>query len=951
VFPDFDAPVLDRDAELEAIEVSLANAGAGQGRLLLIEGPAGMGKSHMLARGRQMAGRAGVAVLGARGSEFEREVPFGVALELFGPSLQSAGPEERRRLFRGAAELAAPLFSGTPAPDEATEPPSSFPVVHGLYWLLANLAERQPLLVTIDDLHWADPSSLRFVHYLAERLDGLRVALVVGLRPEDVAAGGRVLARLRALPQARTLQLQPLSAPATASVTRRSFPGAEDEFCRAVRDVSGGNPFLVREILSTADLLGLPPTAGSAGRVRRLAPESVVRQTGVRISQLRPEAETLAQAAAVLGPDAHLRHVARLAKLDSHTAADSVHDLIEAGILRAGEPLDFAYPPVSEAVRSQIPPGARGALHAEAAAILADEDNRPERLAPHLVEAHATGNPEVVERLREAARRAVALGAPETAVRYLRRGLAEPPPAGDRPGLLLELGRVGATIGAPDALDHLKHALRLLSDPVARAEVLHEVGRTLVHGGRYREAVEALGQGLAEAGRPPSELRRRLLAALLQATRLVPGGRRADLVDSAEAAVGDHADGGLGSLLGELSFERLLAGRPADDVRITARQALGRFEVPVRRADSLPFYDTVAALTWTDDLDAAKAALDQALAEAERRGGLMAVATACFRRATVSYLAGAIASAVTDAQRAVDALTYGWATYLAAARGILALALIEQGELPRAAAALEPGGTPDPDAGSLPKALCLWGRSELNLAEGAPVEALSDALAAGRIMTEDLGFAGPAIVPWRTLAATAHHRLGDTAAAMRLAAEEVELARQFGARRSLGAALRVQGVVEPTRQGIVLLEEAVDVLAGSPARLEHARALADLGETLQRGGRPGAADALQRGLDLAERCGATLLCDRLRAALRATGARPARRRGNPTALTPTEERVAQLVAGGQTNKGVAQQLFVSVRAVEFHLGNVYSKLGISSRRQLPAALRRSGDEPRTSPVL
>jgi DNA-binding CsgD family transcriptional regulator len=315
----------------------------------------------------------------------------------------------------------------------------------------------------------------------------------------------------------------------------------------------------------------------------------------------------------------------------------------------------------------------------------------------------------------------------------------------------------------------------------------------------------------------------------------------------------------------------------------------------------------------------------------------MAVATACFRRATASYLQGAPADAVVDAQRAVDASAHGWASYLPAARGILALALIEQGELPRAAAVLEPA---DPlDHGSPTTAMFLQARANLHLVEGSAAEALDDALAAGRIMAEDLCSSNPAVVPWRSLAATAHHHLGAVEEARRLAAEEVELARRFGAPRPLGTALRVQGLVEGGARGIERLREAADVLAGSPARLEQARALADLGAALARGGRAEAGEILRRGLELAERCGATVLADRLREELKAIGARlPRRLRRSPAALTPSEERVAQLAASGLTNKEVAQRQFVSVRAVEFHLGNAYTKLGISSRRQLSAAL-------------
>ncbi len=936
--PHPDVPLSEREAELEAVDVSLSAASTGNGRLLLVEGQAGLGKSRLLIEARQRAEDSGLTVMAARGGEFERDVPFGVARELFGRALQATPAGNHQTLFRGAAELAAPLFSPAPQ-DDGPEPPSSFPVAHGLYWLLANLAERSPLLVTVDDAHWADDASLRFLLYLAERLEGLPVVLVVALRPEDAGAAGQVLARLRALPQARMLQLHPLSRDATAEVIRRYFAESADEFCRAIFDASGGNPFLVREILTALDLEGVSPTAAGAARVRRLALQSVARATATRLAQLRPEARPVAEVAAVLGEDAHLRHVAHLARLDFATAAEAAHELVSAGILRAGEPLQFSHAPVWSAVLDQISPGRRGGLHGEAAALLDDEGADPARLAPHMLQAHPIGDARVVDVLRVAAREAMTVGSPESAVRYLRRALAEPAPSIERPRLLLELGRVEAAIGHPDAVEHLCRAVPLLHDRPARAEALYEIGRTLVHSGQYGEAIDALCQGLEDAGAGASELRRRLLAAMLQATRLVPGSREFDLVDDAEAAATGRSEPGLGALLGELSYEQLLAGNPAHKVRSTAHSALAELEAPTFGPDGLPFYDAVAALTWADDLDAAKAALDQALADGEHHGRLMAVATACFRRAVVSYLQGSIPAAVADAQRTVDAAAHGWATYLPAARGILALALIEQGELPRAAATLEPGGVPDVDLRSPPAALLLRARSSLHLAQGSVVEARDDALALGRVMTEEIGTSSPALMPWRSLAAIAHHRLGAVEEARRLAAEEVELARQFGAARSLGIALRVQGIVEGGPAGMAKLREAVEVLAASPARLECARTLTALGEALGRTGRAEAEEVLGRALEEAERCGATVLAERVRTALRDTGARvPRRRRQDRATLTPTEERVARLVAGGLTNKEVAQQQFVSVRAVEFHLGNVYSKLGISSRRELAAAL-------------
>lgn len=941
------ALLLDREAELDALEAAVSAAEHGSGRLVVVEAGAGLGKTALLAAARRAGELHSVNVLSARGSELETGVPFGVAVELLGAALKATG-KSSTQLFRGAAELAAPLFSDAVA-DEAgpapAGPPTNFPVVHGLYWLLDNLAEAGPRLITVDDAHWADASSLRFLLYLTERLEGMAASVVIAVRPEDAPVGCTALARLRSAPHARVLELQPLAKDDTVRLVRRLyFPDADDAFCAAVYDVSDGNPFILREVLATVDLDGHPATADSAELVRELAPEAVVRATRTRIAQLRPEAAALAEAAAVLNGDAQLRTAAALAGLDLDVAGAARAALVAAGILRTGEPLEFAQPPSWSAVYGGIPAERRGALHGRAAALLADDDDpHPERLATHLLNSPPAGDDRVVEQLRAAARRAVAIGVPEAAVRYLRRALQERPAAGCLAEVLLDLGRAGVMAGDPDAPGHLRRAADLVGGP-DRAATLGELGRALASSGRYRDATGALRRAVQEAGAAPSELRRGLLAALLQATRLAPGTRDDDLLDSARAAAEGPATPGVRAVLGELAFEALLGGAHCAEVRSTAHRALAGPDLPAGDgADGLPFYNAVAALTWADDLDVAATFLERAVAGAQRRGDVAAVATASFRRALVSYLRGAVAAAVSDAQRAVDASAYGWASYLPAARGVLALALVERGELARAAAALVAPDPPDPGpapaAATPTMAIFFQARATLHLVEGAPTEALADARAAGDLMTGSLCTSTPAIVPWRSLAATAHHQLGDRPAASRLAGEEVELARRFGAVRALGLALRVAGLVQGGPRGIALLREGAELLAGSPARLEYARALADLGSALRRAGRADAADTLRQGLEVAEACGSVMLINRMRDDLAATGGRPPRRRRRrPTDLTPAEERVARLAAGGLTNKDVAQQLFVSVRAVEFHLGNVFTKLGISSRQQLTAAL-------------
>jgi DNA-binding CsgD family transcriptional regulator len=211
------------------------------------------------------------------------------------------------------------------------------------------------------------------------------------------------------------------------------------------------------------------------------------------------------------------------------------------------------------------------------------------------------------------------------------------------------------------------------------------------------------------------------------------------------------------------------------------------------------------------------------------------------------------------------------------------------------------------------------------------------------------GLLNPGAFGWRSSAALALAALGDDAKAHALASEEVERARRWGTPRAIGVALRAAGLVEGEEAGLGLLREAVATLERSEARLEHARALTDLGAALRRRGRRSEArDPLSRGLEIARECGADALVHRAHTELWATGARPRTPvRTGLEALTPSERRVAELAAGGLSNPRIAQSLFVTVKTVEGHLRRTYAKLGIASRTELPAALAQPAASPPT----
>jgi DNA-binding CsgD family transcriptional regulator len=197
----------------------------------------------------------------------------------------------------------------------------------------------------------------------------------------------------------------------------------------------------------------------------------------------------------------------------------------------------------------------------------------------------------------------------------------------------------------------------------------------------------------------------------------------------------------------------------------------------------------------------------------------------------------------------------------------------------------------------------------------------------------------PTVLPWRSEAGLTASRLGDLDLAHSLIEEEVTQAEQFGAPRALGVALRAAGLLARGEAAVKLLRSAADVLAAAGVRVEQARALADLGAAVRRAGRPtDARPVLREALDLAEVVGASALADRARTELRLAGGRAPHARARGGILTPGERRVVELAAAGQSNRQIANALFITVKAVEWHLGNAYRKLDVRSRDQLAGTL-------------
>ena len=394
-------------------------------------------------------------MLAGRGGELEREFPFGVVRQLFEPLL--VDESLARRVLAGSASSAIPIFDTVAAPGDGTQEDSSFAALHGLYWLTVNLSGEGPLALVVDDLHWCDRPSLRFLAYLVRRLEGLPVLVVGSLRPAEPGSDATLLAELAGDPLTGSLQPGPLTRDAVAELVRRRLGDAvEPPFVAACHASTGGNPLLLNELLKALDGERVEPVAANVELVNELGPRAASRAVLLRLARLPETAVAVARSLAVLGEGAELGTIAGLAGLDEPAAAQATALLIRAEMLRPELPVGFVHPLVQAAIYRDLTPSERELRHEQAASLLRVQGAPAEQVAAHLLMTPARGEPAVVETLRTAARAALAKGAPESAVSALARALDEPPPLELRSRLQLELGRASALVHAPAATTHLR---------------------------------------------------------------------------------------------------------------------------------------------------------------------------------------------------------------------------------------------------------------------------------------------------------------------------------------------------------------------------------------------------------------------------------------------------------------------------------------------------------------
>jgi DNA-binding CsgD family transcriptional regulator len=924
-----------RELELDAINEALRAVSSGHGGLVAIEGPAGIGKTTLMTAARERAAAAEMAVLSARGRELERDFPWGVVHQLVEPLLYDSDEEERERWFAGAAALARPLFEDAHGVGEPVEPEAQFQRRHGLYWLVANLARDRPVLLAVDDVQWADQPAVGFLHHLAPRVEHLPVLVILGCRPERDSVGALLLE-----PGVRVLQPGPLT-PAEVErwLSDHLEASVETSFAEACHAATGGNPFLIRELLREVQTEAIPPTAAGAEQVRALSPRGVMRAVLVRLAALPPGASALARAAAILG-EAELPVVGALAGLEREALLEAAGGLVQAGVLESADRVRFVHPLVRSALYEDVIPAERAVLHGRAARLLRDTGADADHVAAQLVLADPVGEPWALEALSAAAGDAAGSGAPEVAARFLERAVVEADDDDQRFELVLALGRAATLAGAPGAIEQLREAVGRARTPQQYARAAIKLARALRYAGAGGEAVALLEDAAGRLGEGAESFAVRIEHELLAASTVSFAAREALTERRAQwwRGVRDPPE----SFFDRFQFAAAAveaAGRGEPVARVLELSEAARPETAGR--DHLGRHLRLLTLyaAWgVDAYDRARGLAALVLEDADEGGGAELTAVALAQRAHLHVRLGNLQAAEADA---VDALQlagdlHAPPAFLLTAGASLLYVAAEQGEEPHRLAA-----TLEDDGDSFFGRHLSHARATLHVAQGRLEEGLAELLAVGE-RERAIGWNGPAYFSWRAQAALALAELGDRGEAARLAAEDLELARGQGAPRALGIALRAVGLTAGER-GAKQLKEAVEVLAGAGAELEHARALVDLGAMRRRRQAVRARDLLRRGHELALRCGGALIAERARQELLAAGARPRRTAlSGPESLTPSERRVVDLAASELTNRQIAQKLYVTEKTVETHLGRAFAKLDVRSRRDLPHALTAEG---------
>jgi len=920
------AELVGREEELQQVELFL-EAARHAPRALVIEGEAGAGKTSIWEAALAGAQRAGSQTLAARPAEAETSFAYAALGDLLRDNLDASAelPSRQRR----ALEVALLLD------DEVDDAPDQQSVALAILAVFRRLAEIHPLVVAIDDVQWLDAASALVLGYAVRRLDDGPVALLVAWRTEPGAPVPLELDRSPAAERLERLPLLPLSLGAVQHLVQERLDFLPPRpALRRLYELSGGNPFFALELARAlrAGTVGLEP-----GEPLPVALDELV---GARLEALSSEARrALAAAAAMAQPTVGLVEAVAGDGEGALDEAEQAHIVV----VRDGR-VRFTHPLLASGAYAAIDASVRRDLHARAGIEVTD----PEERARHLALA-ATGPDEAVAHALEmAARRAESRGAPPAAAELYHRAVRLTPPVERRDVLRRTMYAGFCTFQSGDG----RRARALLETVVAelprgpdRARALISLARVRSYDDDIRGAEALFRQARDEAGDDDE-----LLAAAGENLAAILFRLRERLEEAVEhASTAARAASSAGSIglraeaLGARAMAEAALGRRTQ-AAATLESALAlQAECEDRRALAQPLFQVAVVWLWWDELERAKNAFEWLLGRAREMGDEGSLPYILVLAAQVECVRGDLPLAAARADEGHEITEQaGQATlgaYLLALRALAdALAGEAQPARERAERALavaeRTGGRPAEHF-----ALTALGELELSLGRAAEASHALGPLVAF-LRRERIREPGTArVVPNQVEALIA---LGELEAASELLDWYSENAEHLRRSSALAAAHRCRGLLRAEHgdleHALELLASAVDLSSGVPIPSEHGRALLAQGAVHRRAKHKRAArDSLEAGLAIFDRMGARGWAERARAELARVGGRAP----SAGALTPTERRVAELVAEGLQTKQVAAALFVSAKTVEGHLTNIYAKLGVHSRAELARLQSRS----------
>ena len=920
------AELVEREGAVEALEAFVRAVAMGRGGTLVVEGPPGIGKSQLLRAADEVARGHGLQTSRASGAELESELPFVVVRALYDDlaSKTDIDPDAVNRVLSGGS-------------GDLLGPPNIGNAISVLYRGVAEHARREPLLFIVDDVQWADPDSLRALHYLARRIRELPLGLILGKRPSAVDGPAEDLVELA---DEAPIRPGPLSLDGSKQLlTRLLRQSLSEHFVSSCHGVTSGNPLLLHELARELITAGHPPVPES---VLLLGSASVARTALNRVGRLTAAAVPVARAVAVLGQRASTPRVARLTGLSLTEATEVVSALVNAQVLTDSLPLGWVHPLVASALYRHTPAAERARLHAAAARLLDDDSLPVGEVGAHLLHAEPSGDPWVVDRLRIAAYAAASVGGIDHGRKLLRRALDEP--AGDIVGhVLLDIGQLEMWSFGVDALQHLSAAFDLHPDPEARCGAALGAARLLSLAARWSEALTFVERALALL---ELDDRGQVWTVLASERLLICNGGSLEMdryrertEEIAAIATPDSYAERVAAVHQAIVAIRDL--RPREEVLELLAKAWGGGKLLAEQGVDSPLWIYVA---WQSaaygDRDGALEIYRAALQAANRHGIQLGAWQARVGMAWLSLDAGDLRTAgEAFAQPLSDVVPLRAMGRRVVAAGH-ALIQLHQGDVDAATDSLAPYANAVADPPDRFDALVTRIRGLAQLARND----LSGAIAAFEALgawCQRHGNDGPGdwAWGWRAELALALARAGETPRAIALAEEELERARAVGIARVEGAALRALAAAASGEKRVVLLTESAAVLEGDDP-LQRSEVLLDLALLQTRAGdREGAREAASTALALADAAGASPLRQRALAELHQLGARP--RRAAVTgveALTAAERRVAELVAHGLTNREVAIRLVVSEKTVEKHLSSTFRKLSVTQRHELGQVL-------------